>query len=198
MVHFGEVLKTWSLRSNSVTRQVSFNRTKIGGKCPQKIKCDILSNFQTLCVRSNAMHLSTISLNKKCHALDQAMNLSDLPPIERKTGSESSTHDIYQRFLMMIKCPPYLTTTVNTCKTSSCSILRPLITTLGPCKYQTWFLWHCKYAQLNNGNCSQNSSFRRMILELPDLQLEESFRKSRSRNYYPELKKQQHIFSTTT
>ena len=33
MVHFGEFLKTWSLRSNSVTRQVTFNRTKIGGKC---------------------------------------------------------------------------------------------------------------------------------------------------------------------
>ena len=33
MIHFGEFLKTWSLRSNSVTRQVSFNRTKIGGKC---------------------------------------------------------------------------------------------------------------------------------------------------------------------
>ena len=33
MDHFGEFLKTWSLRSNSVTRQVSFNRTKIGGKC---------------------------------------------------------------------------------------------------------------------------------------------------------------------
>ena len=33
MVHFGEFLKTWSLRSNSVTRHVSFNRTKIGGKC---------------------------------------------------------------------------------------------------------------------------------------------------------------------
>ena len=33
MVHFGEFLKIWSLRSNSVTRQVSFNRTKIGGKC---------------------------------------------------------------------------------------------------------------------------------------------------------------------
>ena len=37
MVNFGEFLKTWSLRSNSVTRQVSFNRTKIGGKC-QKFK----------------------------------------------------------------------------------------------------------------------------------------------------------------
>ena len=30
---FGEFLKNWSLRSNSVTRQVSFNRTIIGGKC---------------------------------------------------------------------------------------------------------------------------------------------------------------------
>ena len=33
MVNFGEFLKTWSLRSNSVTRQVNFNRTKNGGKC---------------------------------------------------------------------------------------------------------------------------------------------------------------------
>ena len=50
MVHFGEFLKTWSLRSNSVTRHVSFNRTKIGGKCQncKKFKCDILSNFQTM------------------------------------------------------------------------------------------------------------------------------------------------------
>ena len=32
IVHFGEFLKTWSLRSNSVTRQVIFNRTKIGRK----------------------------------------------------------------------------------------------------------------------------------------------------------------------
>ena len=33
MVHFGEILKTWSLRSNSVTRQVSFNWNKISWKC---------------------------------------------------------------------------------------------------------------------------------------------------------------------
>ena len=46
MVHFGEFLKTWSLRSNSDTVQVSFNRTIIGGKC-QTFKWDILSNFQT-------------------------------------------------------------------------------------------------------------------------------------------------------
>ena len=33
MVYFGEFLKTWSLRSNSVTRQVSLKKTKIGEKC---------------------------------------------------------------------------------------------------------------------------------------------------------------------
>ena len=32
-VHFGEFLKICSLRSISVTRQVTFNKTKIGGKC---------------------------------------------------------------------------------------------------------------------------------------------------------------------
>ena len=58
MFQFGEFLKTWSLRSNSVTRPVSFNRTKIGGKC-QNVKnsneifwvifkhCDIVSLFCT-------------------------------------------------------------------------------------------------------------------------------------------------------
>ena len=33
MVQLGEFLKNWSFRSNSVTRQVSFNRTNIDGKC---------------------------------------------------------------------------------------------------------------------------------------------------------------------
>ena len=33
IVHFGEFLNTWSLRTNSVTRQVNFDRSKIGGKC---------------------------------------------------------------------------------------------------------------------------------------------------------------------
>ena len=37
MFHFGEFLKAWSLRSNSVTKQVNFNRTKISGKC-QNVK----------------------------------------------------------------------------------------------------------------------------------------------------------------
>ena len=30
---FGDVLKNWSLRSNSVTRQVNFKLEKIGEKC---------------------------------------------------------------------------------------------------------------------------------------------------------------------
>ena len=33
MVHFGKFLKTWNFRSNSVTRQVILNGTKIGEKC---------------------------------------------------------------------------------------------------------------------------------------------------------------------
>ena len=32
IVHIGEFLTTWSLQSNSVTRQVTISRTKIGGK----------------------------------------------------------------------------------------------------------------------------------------------------------------------
>ena len=46
---FGEFLQNWSLRSNSVTRLVSFNRQKLAENAKiQKFKCDILSNFQTM------------------------------------------------------------------------------------------------------------------------------------------------------
>ena len=45
MVHFGEFLKTWNLQSNSVTRQVTFSRTKIMWKMP-KLK----NSNATLCV----------------------------------------------------------------------------------------------------------------------------------------------------
>ena len=45
-VHFIEFLKTWSLRKNSVSRQVTFNRTKIA--TIQKFKWDILGDFKTL------------------------------------------------------------------------------------------------------------------------------------------------------
>ena len=54
-------LKTWSLRSNIVTRQVNFNRTKIGGKCQNlTIQCDILGDFQTLWIEFFAKFLSKI------------------------------------------------------------------------------------------------------------------------------------------
>ena len=46
MVNFGEYLINWSLRSNSVTKQVNFNRQKMLENAKiQKFKCDILSNF---------------------------------------------------------------------------------------------------------------------------------------------------------
>ena len=41
-VNFSDFFKTWSLWSNSVTRQVSFNGPKIGGKC-QNSKIQILA-----------------------------------------------------------------------------------------------------------------------------------------------------------
>ena len=51
-VPFWRVFENLKLRSNSVTRQVSFNRTKIGGKCQNKKKSNatFLSNFQTMCI----------------------------------------------------------------------------------------------------------------------------------------------------
>ena len=63
MVHFGEFLKTWSLQSNSVTRQVNFNRTKVGGNTKiQKFKWDILGDFQTMW----SGRKYTVFLSKSC------------------------------------------------------------------------------------------------------------------------------------
>ena len=53
MVHFGELLKPRSLRSNSVTRQVNFSRTKNGENAKiEKFKCDILSEFFSKSVKN--------------------------------------------------------------------------------------------------------------------------------------------------
>ena len=63
MVHFDEFLKTWSFWPNSVTRQASFNMTKIGENAKiQKFKCDILSTFQTLYKIRNYKFWSTMQL----------------------------------------------------------------------------------------------------------------------------------------
>ena len=53
MVNFGDLgdfLKTCTLRSNSVARHVTFNKTKIVGKCQNKKNSNatIFDNFQTL------------------------------------------------------------------------------------------------------------------------------------------------------
>ena len=54
IVNFGDFLKTIILESKSVTRLVTFNRTKLveNAKIKKKTKCDILSNFQTSCLSS--------------------------------------------------------------------------------------------------------------------------------------------------
>ena len=48
---FGEFLKTWSLRSNSVTKQVKnwWKMPKLRNSKLKTQKCDILSHFQTMC-----------------------------------------------------------------------------------------------------------------------------------------------------
>ena len=51
MTNFDEFLKTLILRSNSVTRQVTFNKQKLVKNAKiQKFKCDILGDFQSLCL----------------------------------------------------------------------------------------------------------------------------------------------------
>ena len=62
MVHFGEFLKTWSLQSNRVTRQVSFIGQKlVENAIIQRFKCDILGDFQTLyCLHSLWKWLDTL------------------------------------------------------------------------------------------------------------------------------------------
>ena len=47
---FRRVFENLSLWYYSVTRQVSFKRTKIGGKMP-KVKCDIFSQFSNNVIR---------------------------------------------------------------------------------------------------------------------------------------------------
>ena len=50
--NFDDFLKTWSLWSNSVTRQVIFDRTKmVKNAKSEKFKWDILCIFQTVCFK---------------------------------------------------------------------------------------------------------------------------------------------------
>ena len=51
IVNFGDFLKPQTC-GQTVLPDRSFYRSKIGGKC-QKLKCDILSNFQTMCGHKN-------------------------------------------------------------------------------------------------------------------------------------------------
>ena len=50
MVHFGEFLKTWSCGQTELPdRSVLKGKKLVGNAKIKKFKCDILSNFQTMC-----------------------------------------------------------------------------------------------------------------------------------------------------
>ena len=68
MAHFGEFLKIWSLWSNSVTRQVNFNWTKIGGKCPNsKTQMRLFGWFSNTVKKSHSDSLKKIlCFTRKC------------------------------------------------------------------------------------------------------------------------------------
>ena len=76
IVRFGEFLKISSLRSNSVTRQVILIGQTLGENAKiQGFKCDILSNFQTMCRFGHSVN-DKVDLNIEFHKLPVIMKLS--------------------------------------------------------------------------------------------------------------------------
>ena len=67
MLHFSEFFKTWSMRSNSVTRQVSFNRTKIGGKCQNSNTTFRVIFKQCVCCRTKCIFPKYVITNSAMH-----------------------------------------------------------------------------------------------------------------------------------
>ena len=70
IVSFNSFLNTWSLWSNSVTRQVNFHRTNIGGKCQNWKKSNetFFGDFQTLC-KSYLINLPVTILMTVCNVI---------------------------------------------------------------------------------------------------------------------------------
>ena len=97
IVNFGEFLKTWSLRSKSVTRQVSFNRTKIGGKC-QNSK---LQNATFWVIFKQCVFLGIAFIASPLRLSDHFSSFSGLPlPI-----IAAATHTIRQRWITFSRAP---------------------------------------------------------------------------------------------
>ena len=115
MVHFGEFLKTWSLRSNSVTRQVSFNKTKVGGKC---------QNWKTQMWHfgwfSNTVHVYLIDFS----AISKVLSLSQNP-----VNFNDFLHSFLMDWQVQVMClPGYLMTSFKAqeCKRVNFSLWRVL------------------------------------------------------------------------
>ena len=75
MVHFGEFLKTCSLRSNSVTRQVNFNMTKISGKCQNSnATFSVIFKQYVDVVIVTSIRIRNIAISRKNYVYLQTMN----------------------------------------------------------------------------------------------------------------------------
>ena len=81
---------SWNLRSNSVTRQVNFDRTKNGGIS----KCDILGNFQTLCMYITKLFLKVL----KCRPSVLRIIIPNLP---NRIGPSITKGHIYPIYLLV-------------------------------------------------------------------------------------------------
>ena len=89
-VNFGECLKTWGLWSNSGTRYVNLNITKIDGKC-QHFKWDIFVHFKTLCSCENSF-CAKIQMNLRFlekNVLTRKSNIFDLKKIRLSNFSRN-------------------------------------------------------------------------------------------------------------
>ena len=73
-VHFGEFLKTWSLRSNSVTRQVNSNWIKIDGKCQNSNATFWVFSNNVLCLK-HFFFCFSVTENTQCLKINKNVSL---------------------------------------------------------------------------------------------------------------------------
>ena len=118
MVNFGKSLKTWSLRSNSVTRQVNFNRAKIDGKC-QNSKLQI-RHFEWFCGFWGTNSWNWMGWKSKRRAEKTFFSL-----IEDLLMSDGSCQSHFVAVRCAIKC-------VNFLLWFRCQILRLQFSNFGP------------------------------------------------------------------
>ena len=89
MVHFGDFLKTWSLRSNSVTRQVTFNKTKNWWKMPK------LPERNSMVTKNHDVFLHwNFSIAIFVSLVKEFLDSFGLPSVFETLADHESRHDI--------------------------------------------------------------------------------------------------------